>query len=313
MESTEQKIDAFFQKLSIRKIGSFSPLANDNFPGDFNVSGFHKEVYLLVDNPSAFWGIDRCLRIQEQVDKQHSYLFHMLIYAKSVDLDNNFTDPFTDERFLSFQKEIIDTFIALLRALGIDPAMLEATYFAGGEIGSFGGRDKLLKQHYHFPADNQAKELFEGYGLKMTQISSLDNIDIRSIDEALVGSRVEVSCQGVELATLVFDCFQIKGSQLIPINYVGGFAVGTERLETLLQHSNDFLDVIPRYKSTREKLGGRLSKNLTPQLREAIYSKEALDEIANVPFLTKGQKELSRRLRKKSDKAKEQLNFPLES
>lgn len=306
MNNIERKLDQFFLSLSVKKLESFSPLANDSFPGDFNVSGFHKEVNSLVETPSAFWGIDRCLRAQEKADEQHSYLFHMLVYAKSADLNHNFTDPFTDERFFSFQKDIIDTFIHFLKRFRIDPASLEATYYAGGEVGSYGGRDKLLESARHFPADSQSKRLLEDFGLKTIPIYTLDNIDIRSIDGALVGPRVEVSYQGVELATLVFDCFQIKDSQLAPINYVGGFAVGVERLETLLQHTNDFLDAIPRYNSAKKELASASTAPIS-KIREYIFSKEALDEIANVSALSKGQKELFRQLRKKFNDTKIEL------
>ena len=86
----QTKLRTFHKPLSDSILEEFSPIAGNQFPGEFNVSGFHDKVLNLPDQPSSFWGVDRCLRIQETFDRTHSAIFHMGIFAKAVQLNENF-------------------------------------------------------------------------------------------------------------------------------------------------------------------------------------------------------------------------------
>ena len=71
-------------------------------------------------------------------------------------------------------------------------------------------------------------------------------MDIAPFEGALVGPRVDIYCEGVELATILFNCAKLRRGSLERINYVAGYGIGLERLLSVLSQG-DFLSVVPRY------------------------------------------------------------------
>jgi hypothetical protein len=274
---------------------TFSDIAGPQFEGEFNVSGFHREVLDLPRTAKSLWGVDQCLRIQEVPDCTHSYLFHMGIFARSVDLNGEYTDPFKDPRFHALQKEIIVQFLELLAVLGADLAQLEITYLGEMTFGASNGRDKLLKRKYHFPTDNVSKKFLQGKAA-LVPIHSLANVDVNPVEGALVGPRLEVAYRGIEIGTIVFDCFKIANGRLVPINYVAGYAIGIERLTAVLETGN-LLTSIPRYRRANAVLARRCRAAMSSLLEKVLYGAEALAHIPSA--LSRHQRQKARSLRKR--------------
>lgn len=282
-----------------------SPMVGNQFPGEFNVSAYHQEVQHLVDKPGSFWGIDRCLRLQEEVDETHSNIFHMGVFAKGLDLKENLIDPFKDKRFDKLKKEIIINFINLITILGIQPKKLEATYLDALTFGgnSVLGRDRLLQRQYQFPQDKISKNILTENKITSYPVKSIANLDIHPLEGSLVGPRLEVAYQGIELATIVFDCFKIQNGKLMPINYVAGYALGIERLYLIINHKHDLISALPRYQKATQMLRKLLpvfnSSFYNQELRSLVFAGEAFHALDKVKKLNKGQKDILRKFRKK--------------
>lgn len=281
-------------------LANFSDIAGDQFEGEFNVSGFHQEIVSLPNKIGSIWGIDRCLRIQDTPDNIHSFIFHMGIFARSVDLGGDFIEPFKDSRFHSLQKETISQFLELVDLFNMDLGQIEITYLDQITFGGTSeGSDKLLKRKYDFPADDISRNLLKDK-VRLISVKSLANLDISPVEGALVGPRLEVAYRGVEIGTIVFNCFKIENGTLAPINYIAGYAIGIERLAVALQDKN-FLTSIPRYQNARKVLA-TFSESASSSLFEketlmVIYGAEVL---AHLPEeLSRHQKERVRTLRKK--------------
>lgn len=278
----------------------FSDIAGHQFEGEFNVSGFHEQILALPDTVGSIWGIDRCLRIQDTPDNVHSFLFHMGIFARSVDLRGDFIEPFEDQRFHSLQKEIILQFLKLVDLFSMDFCQIEITCLDQLTFGGTSeGSDRVLKRRYEFPADKISQNLLRD-NVGLIPVKSLANLDISPVEGALVGPRLEVAYRGVEIGTIVFDCFKIEKGILAPINYVAGYAIGIERLVAALRDKS-FLTSISRYKNARKMLA-TFSKAADSSLFEketliVIYGAEVL---AHLPKrLSRHQKEKVRVLRKR--------------
>lgn len=288
----KDKVDFFLK--------DFSELAGNQFQGEFNVSGFHNQILELPNKAQSLWGIDRCLRIQEIPDGTHSYLFHMGIFAKSIDLNNNFIDPFKDARFHQLQEEVITQFLEVLDLFNVDLNELEATYLDGITIGNNAeGRDRLLKRKYEFPTDAISKKLLNEK-IKLFPVKSLANVDINPVEGALVGPRLEIAYRGIEIGTLVFNCFKIEQGNLVPINYVTGYAIGIERLAISLQ-DRTLIGSISRYQEAYKTLVSAYntasSSLFEKESISLIYGAEVLAHIPNE--LSEHQKEKIRLLNKK--------------
>lgn len=287
----KDKVDIF--------LGKFSDIAGHQFEGEFNVSGFHDEILDLQNKATSLWGIDRCLRVQDVQDSIHSFLFHMGIFSKSIDLGGNYVDPFKDPRFHTLQKEILSQCFALLDELRIDLSQVEVTYLERITFGgTTEGRDKLLKRKYDFPVDEISKDFLKDK-VRLIPVKSLANVDINPVEGAFVGPRLEIAHRGIEIGTIVFDCFKIESGVLVPINYVAGYALGIERLIASLCDKY-FLTSIPRYQSA-QKILATLSETVTSSLFEketlvVIYGAEVLAHLPKT--LTRHQKERVRTLRK---------------
>jgi len=301
-KNVRDKLNEFHTKLGIPHLEHTSPIAGSQFPGEFNVSGFHEEVQELADKEKSFWGIDTCLRLKDKTDEFHSFLFEMGIFAKSIDLQVNFMDPFKDERFTRFQEEIITQFMQLLDYFGIEQKNLEATYLGNITFGGSKGRDKSLKAKYTFSEDKTVRKILEGYVIKCYPIPSLANIDIHPSEGSLVGSRIEIAHKGIEIATIVFDFFKLQKGKLIPINYVGGYALGIERFISALNENKNFLSSVPKYAKAFTILKNELPIAESLLLREDVltilFGAEAIAKVIENKRLSKSQKELFRHFKK---------------
>lgn len=304
-ESVKDALRHYHEKLkAVRVLEYQSPIANDSFPGDFNVSGYHAEIQDLSKAADSFWGIDRCLRLQEKVDAMHSYAFHMGIFAKSVDLQNNFIDPFQDHRFEEIQEQVLQQFMEALLSLGVISTDIEVTYLDGAAFGGSGarGRDRELQRQYVFPQDTVTKSFFENQQAKVYLVKSLANIDIRPTESALVGPRAEIALGGIEIATIVFDCFQVRGQKLMPINYVAGYAIGMERLVAALNKKANLLLAIERYQSIMNQIT-RLAPAVSSSLFihesfQLAFGIEALAVVGDSYKSSKSRSEMIRKLKK---------------
>jgi|GEM_PF-3278452 len=280
-------------------LAKFSDIAGNQFEGEFNVSGFHKEILDLPNKATSLWGIDRCLRVQDVPDNIHSFLFHMGIFAKSIDLVGDFVDPFKDNRFHTLQKEILSQFLELLGTFNVDLNQVEISYL---EQTAFGGktegRAKLLKREYDFPTDDISKSFLTNK-VRLVPVKSLANIDINPAEGALVGPRLEIAYRDIEIGTIVFNCFKIENGVLVPINYVAGYALGIERLVVALGDKH-FFTSISRYQQARKILAD-ISETATSSLfeKEAMIVIYGTEVLAHLPKnLSRHQNERARTLRK---------------
>lgn len=302
-DDLKEKLKEYHVRLEVPILNYTSQIYGNQFPGEFNVSGFHKEVQELTGKEKSFWGIDTCLRLKDKIDGFHSFLFEMGIFARSVDLQDDFREPFKDGRFRKFQEEVITRFMQLLKMFGVETNNLEATYLGSTNIGSSEGRDKTLNREYTFPEDKTAQKILNKFGVRCYPISSLANIDIHPVEGSLVGSRIEIACKGIEIATVVFNFFKMKEGKLIPINYVGGYAIGIERLISVLNERKDFLSSVPKYVNAFAILKTELPASETFILREdtlmILFGSEVLARVKEIEKLSKSQKELFRQFKKK--------------
>ncbi len=304
MQDVHNKLKEFHKQQGCEILNYQSKITGEQFPGEFNVSGFHREVQELAENPRSFWGVDKCMRLKEYVNNIHAYIFSMGIFAKSIDLKNSFSDPFKDSRFKEFQEQIINQFVDCLKSLGIEAQELEATYFGGFTLGTSKNlRDRILKRKHNFPADTVSKKALEEYGITCYPVKSLANIDIHPIERSLVGPRVEVAYRGIEIGTIVFDCFKIDNGKLVPINYIGGYAIGMGRLMLVLSNEFSLQRIIPIYKYIKDKLREYVpasdSSLLQADVNDVIFSLEVLATITQQEKLSHGQKKVFRDFRKK--------------
>ncbi len=312
-DDLKEKLEEYHVRLEVPILNYTSPIAGRQFHGEFNVSGFHKEVQELANKEKSFWGIDTCLRLKDKTDDFHSFLFEMSIFAKSVDLQGDFREPFKDDRFTKFQEEVITQFMQLLKTFGIEPKNLEATYLGNTTIGGSKGRDKTLNGKYTFPEDKHARKILNEFGVKCYPISSLTNVDIHPVEGSLVGSRIEIAYKGIEIATIVFDLFKMRKGKLIPINYVSGYAIGIERLISALNGGKDFLSFVPKYANAFTVLKSVLPASETSILREDVltllFGAEVFAKIKETENLSKSQKELFRQFKKKFGESCENIGI----
>lgn len=313
MDEIESKLNNFHKHKADSVLEGFSDIAGNQFPGEFNVSGYHKEILALPNQPSSIWGIDRCLRIQDMSDKIHSYVFHMGIFAKGIDLQHNFVDPFKDKRLHKLQEEIISQFLSVLEVVGVDLREVEATYLDGVTVGGANeGRDKILKRKYSFPSDIESVKYLTGR-VNLFPVRSLANVDINPVEGALVGPRLEVAYKGIEIGTIVFNCFKVDDGNLVPVNYVAGYAIGVERLIASLRDRN-FLTSIPRYqdvfKTLKDSCIAANSSLFETEIFSIIYGAEVLALIPEQ--LSDHQKEKVRVLHKNLIKNLKDIGVPKE-
>ncbi len=291
-------LHSYHKKKASTLIDRFSDIAGNQFAGEFNVSGFHNQILALPNNPQSIYGVDRCLRIQEVPDQLHAHLFHMAIFAKSIDLQENFVDPFRDDRFCQLQKDVISQFLEVLSLFKVNLSNVEITYLDGLTFGGVpDGRSRLLKRKYTFPPDVCSKKLLKST-VKLFPIKTIANLDINAEEGSLVGPRLEIAYNGIEIGTIVFDCFKIQHGKLKPINYVSGYAIGIERLAAALEN-RELIKTIPRYIQAAKLL----AKSSKPA-ESSLFRKEVLtiiftaEAIAMIPDkLSEKQRERLRKLK----------------
>ena len=255
------KLAIFHRSRIERTIRSYSPLNRDLIPGEFNVSGFQRAILDLPDAPSSFWGIDRCLRIREKIDANHSLLFHMGIFACAVDLAGDFRDPWSDTRFHALQLKVLDQFFTLFGFLGIRRKRLEASYFAGV---------RLANPKYDFPPDRISKTFLNRYGIKSVPVPSIANLHVGR-EGGLAGPRVEVVCDGLEIGNALFGCLRLRKGKLQPVNYVATYAVGLERLLSIINRG-DLLSSIERHTRCRRLLARKARAAGSPLFKREVFS-----------------------------------------
>ncbi len=224
-----------------------SDLCNSSFLGTFNASGFHEKI-LSMKNGDKGYGIDNCIRHLDfrNTDEDHKSFFLMGIYAERIarekDEKGSFTDPSVHKQFFDFQAMIINQFFDFIVSVGINIKEVTATFFDGCSIGQAGGkgsnskeRDSLLIRPYKLASDGGGLSALDERQLdKLFPVRSLSNVDINPVEGALVGPRIEVAVRGFEIATIVFDYYRIENGRLIAIDYLGGYAIGMERLAAAL-------------------------------------------------------------------------------
>jgi hypothetical protein len=273
-----------------------SSLVNDSFPGTFNASGFHERILNLRPGESGY-GVDNCLRHLDLVspDNIHKAGFHMGIYAASIER-STIIDPGKDEEFFAFQAAVVGQFFSFIRAAGVRVEEVSATFFDGGQIGGNDARDRdsLLSRSYRLSTDTGGfRAMAEHIGERMFPVRSVVNIDINPVEGALVGPRIEVAVRGFEIATVVFDYFKIMNGKLMPIEYLGGYAIGMERLQAALRIDGNLYNtgIMPDAKAILDKhvpqREGFYSVTDSPLMadlvRQLLSSTEALLYISRVP------------------------------
>jgi hypothetical protein len=271
----ERRLAGFHRRSVDQQLTAFSPLAGRQFKHDFNLSGFFTRLNALPDSPSSFWGIDRCLRIDEAVDGYRSRLFHMGVFARAVDLEGRFSTPARDARFHALQRATLMQLLELFDHLGVDRARLQATCFGGATLGGHpDGRDRRLTRVYRLPPDQTSRRVLREAGLKVVELAAPAGIYILPEAGTLVGPRVEVFFDDLECATVIFPCFREHRGTLARINYLAAYAVGIERLMSAMT-GRDFFECVPRYRGAMRILRRRLREAWSPLLRR---------EVANIVF-----------------------------
>jgi hypothetical protein len=272
---------------------AFSPIAGRQFRNDFNLAGFFPTLNGLPERPSSFWGIDRCLRIEEAVDGCRSRLFHMGVFARAIDLAGRFANPARDRRFHALQRATLAQFFALVDRLGIDRTRLQATCFGGATLGGHpDGRDRQLKRRYRLAADQVSRRVLRAAGIEAVDIAAIAGLFILPEEGSLVGPRVEVFVDDLEFATIVFPCYRVRQGALVPINYLAAYGVGLERLLAVTT-GRDFLHCVPRYRHARRLIERRVRAARSPLLlrdvSQVIFGIEALAALPST--LSPGQRQ----------------------
>jgi hypothetical protein len=274
-----ERLALFHRSRVERTIRHFSPVVSRR--AGFNHSAFYEHDCQLAARPSSYWGVDRCLRINETIDAFHSRLFHVGVFSRSVDaMGASPRAPELDSRFVKLQQSTLRQFFDLLEFLGVPRRGLSATYFAGAQLGGGGdGRDRKLRSRHRFGRDKTSQKELRRAGIPAIGIASIANFDIGAFDSALVGPRVEIYFGATELATLVFYFAKLRRGLLEPIHFVGGYGVGLERLLAVLS-AGDFLAAVPRYRRARQILEKRAQVAHAPSARpdvwQVIFGLEAL-------------------------------------
>jgi hypothetical protein len=294
-----RKLEKFHRSKAAQHIKNWSPITNNQFAGDFNVSGYLRRYLALADRPSSFWGIDRCLRVWEHVDPHRSHVFHMGLFAQAIYLQNDFKNPWGDFRFHDLQNHILNHFFSLLEFLSIDRKRLEVSYCGGCVLGGHpDGKDRVLKTKYSFPEDRVSKQFLRQRKIRCVGVPSLASIAIIDKEGTLAGIRLEVFCDDVEIGTILFHCFKICRGMLRPINYLGCYGVGVERLISVIKRT-DFLHSVRRYAIARKILERRVKVARSSMFdRDVMHLLFGLEALALIPDrLSTRQRKLMQRLK----------------
>jgi hypothetical protein len=285
VSSLERKLKEFHRSKADRHIKTRSPIAGNQCAGDFNVSAYVRPYLALADHPSSFWGTDRCLRIWEHTDTRRSHVFHMGVFAQSIDLQRNFKIPWEDVRFHDLQSQILNQFFSLLEFLSIDKKRLQVSYCGGCVLGGHpDSRYRLLKNKYSFPEDRLSKKILQRHKIRCVGVPSLSNIAIAYREGTAVGLRLEVFSEDVEIGTILFHCFKICRGIFRPINYLAMYALGLERVVSVINRA-DFLHSVGRYALARKILERNVkfarSSMFDRDVMRLLYGLEALALVPN--------------------------------
>jgi hypothetical protein len=278
--SLERRLTAFHRPHVDRHLRASSPISSGLSTRDVSVDGFIAPLNALVDQPSSFWRIDRCIRMEEAVDGYRSRLFHVGVFARAIDLEGRFRNPARDPRFQALQRATLMQFFTLLDRLGLNRARLHATYFGGATVGGHpDGRDRLLTRRYRMAADDNSRRFLHEQHIDAVAITAMAGLSLQPHAGSLVGPRVEVFFDDVEFATIIFPCFRVRQGALAPINYMAAYGVGLERLMAVTSGRN-FLHCVPRYEYARKLIERRIRAARSPLLlrdvAQVIFGIEAL-------------------------------------
>ena len=299
-----RRLTAFHRPHVDRHLQAFSPIAGRQFKDNFNLAGFFAALNALPDRPSSFWGIDRCLRMDEAVDGYRSRLFHMGVFARAIDLNGRFASPARDGRFHNLQRATLSQFFALVDRLGFDRARLQATCFGGATVGGHpDGRDRRLTRRYRLAADQVSRRFLRQQGIKTVEIATIASLFILPEEGSLVGPRVEVFFDDLEFATIIFPCFRMHHGALVPINSLAAYGIGLERVLAITS-GQDFLHCVPRYRNSR-----RLIERRTPAARSPLLMRDVTQVIFGIEALAALPSALSRGQRQRVLAMKRDLKF----
>jgi hypothetical protein len=284
--SVETRLKSFHKRRAGRGLSSVSPIVSPKF-GVFNVSPFLDKIINLGDHASSFWGVDRCLRIEEAIDGLHSRIFHLAAFARSIGSHGRIHDRWHSEQFVRLQEDTLRQLLALFAWFRVDWQRLQATYFGGLKVGGYPDRvDRMLKRSYRLPEDNVSARVLRQHEIKAIRVAAVANLRILQIaprSKSLVAMAVEFHLDDIEVATGFFGCYRVKNGLLQGVNYVAGYAIGIERLTSALA-GKDFLEVVPRYKQAHSIIERRIKAARLPimakDVREVLFGLEALAHLS---------------------------------
>lgn len=284
LRGLRRALDAFHRPAAARVLRKFSPIAGPQFHDAFNLAGHWTAWHALADTPSSLYGVDRCLRIHETVDPYHSRVFHMAVFGRSIARVDTAIAPWHDPRFHALQRETLDQFLSMVDAFGIDRSRLLASCFAGTTIGRHpDGSDRRLRQSLRLPADRASLDTLRHHGVRAVPVPAIGSLFIQPTEISLLGPRLEFFCDDLEFATIVFANSRIRRGTLEPCHYSGAYAVGMERMLSVLTQ-RDFLHAVPRYARARRILERRLADTGSPALRQEVsHVLFGLEALAAVP------------------------------
>lgn len=284
--SVEARLKSFHKRRVGRGLSSVSPIVSPKY-GVFNVSPFLDKIIDLADHASSFWGVDRCLRIDEAIDGFHSRIFHLAAFARSIGSHGQIHDRWLNQQFVRLREHILKQLLALFAWFQVDRPRLQATYFGGLKLGGYPDRlDRMLKGSYRLPEDNVSARVLRQHEIEAIPVATVANLRILQIaprSKSLVAMAVEFHLDGIEVATGFFGCDRVKNGLLQGGNYVAGYAIGIERLTSALA-GKDFLDVVPRYKRAHSIIERRTKAARLPvmaqDVREVLFGLEALAHLS---------------------------------
>ena len=284
--SIEARLKSFHQRRLGRGLSSVSPIVSAKY-GVFNVSSFLDKIIDLADRPSSFWGVDRCLRIEESVDPFHSRIFHLAAFVRSIESHGQTHDRWHNEQFARLREDTLKQLLSLFAWFQVDRHRLQATYFGGLKVGGYPDRlDRMLKRSYRLPEDDVSARVLRQHEIKATPVATVVNLRILQIapgSRSLVGMAVEFHLDDIEVATGFFGCYRVKNGLLQAVNYVAGYGIGIERLTSALA-GKDFLEVVPRYKRARSIIERRSKAARLPimarDVREVLFGLETLAHLS---------------------------------
>ena len=266
--------------------GLLSPV----FPDTFAPSAFHGAVLRGAMHPESSPRVG-CDWVFRHVDLEkigfsdiHLSTFRMIVFFETHQNTN---------RDKIFRLRTLETFIFILKKLGLNPIDLYITYFGGGFISG-----------QHFEADDEIKSAWIHVGVAAKNIipvrgsSHFTNV-LRSGEPA--GPRCEVywlagQNQPIEIGTVVFEQFILKKNNLRfepSKGLVCGGAIGLERLNMIVSKKQDVFstqELQPLIKQIEREIHPKLialCRNSIRQSADAVRSLTIISSMVDVSKIGK--------------------------